>query len=72
MTLPFFQGLKETGYIEGQNVAVEYQFAENEAAWLPALAADLVRQRQDLFAGGRVRSPVGRGASCRSSFTRRA
>ena len=44
-TVPFFQGLKETGYVEGQNVAVEYKFAENEADRLPALAADLVRRR---------------------------
>jgi putative ABC transport system substrate-binding protein len=45
ITVPFFQGLKETGYVDGQNVAVEYQFAENEADRLPALAADFVRRR---------------------------
>jgi len=28
-TVPFLQGLKETGYVEGQNVAVEYRYAEN-------------------------------------------
>ena len=42
VTVPFLQSLKETGYVEGQNVAVEYQYAENQIDRLPALAADLV------------------------------
>jgi putative tryptophan/tyrosine transport system substrate-binding protein len=41
----FRQGLKETGYVEGQNVAVEYRYAENQYDRLPALVADLVRRR---------------------------
>jgi putative tryptophan/tyrosine transport system substrate-binding protein len=40
----FRQGLKETGFIEGQNVVVEYRSAEDQADRLPALIADLVRQ----------------------------
>jgi putative ABC transport system substrate-binding protein len=44
-TVPFLQGLKETGYVEGQNVAVEYRYAENQMDRLPELAADLVRRR---------------------------
>jgi putative ABC transport system substrate-binding protein len=44
LTVPFFQGLKETGYVDGQNVAVEYRYAENQLDRLPALAADLVRR----------------------------
>jgi putative ABC transport system substrate-binding protein len=43
--IPFLQGLKETGYVEGQNVAVEYRYAENQFDRLPALATDLVRRR---------------------------
>jgi hypothetical protein len=41
----FRQGLKDTGYVEGENVAIAYRFAENQADRLPELAADLVRRR---------------------------
>ena len=45
VVLPAFrQGLKDNGYVEGDNVAVEYRFAENQIDRLPALAADLVRR----------------------------
>jgi putative ABC transport system substrate-binding protein len=45
VAVPFLEGLKETGYVVGQNVAVEYRYAENQLDQLPVLAADLVRRR---------------------------
>jgi putative tryptophan/tyrosine transport system substrate-binding protein len=45
MANAFKQGLKETGYVEGNNVAIEYRRAENQYGRLPALAADLVSRR---------------------------
>jgi putative tryptophan/tyrosine transport system substrate-binding protein len=52
----FRQSLKEAGYVEGQNVATEYRWAENQIARLPTLAAELVqRQVSVIVAGG---SPI--------------
>jgi putative ABC transport system substrate-binding protein len=49
-TAAFRQGLAASGYIEGQNVAIEYRFAENQLDRVPALAADLASRQVNLIA----------------------
>ena len=47
----FRQGLKETGYVEGQNIAIEQRWADNRLDRLPDLAADLVRRHVRMIVG---------------------
>ena len=61
----FRQGLVETGYVEGQNLAIEYRWAEGHYDRLPALAADLVGRKADVIpaTGGPVSARAGKNAT---------
>jgi putative ABC transport system substrate-binding protein len=48
----FRQGLRELGWVEGQNIVIDYRFAEGRFDRLPALAAELVRLKVDIIVSG--------------------
>src|SRR5262245_23214218 len=54
----FHQGLRDAGYIAGQNVAIEYRWGEGQYDRLPALAADLVSRKVDVIVTGGGTEPI--------------
>ena len=61
----FHRGLKEAGYVEGQNVAIQYRSADNQFDRLPTLAADLVKQGVSVIVtiGGDTTARVAKSAT---------
>jgi putative ABC transport system substrate-binding protein len=59
----FRQGLKDIGFVEGSNVAVEYRSAENHLDRLPALAAELIRQPVDVIVGNNISALAAKAAT---------
>ena len=63
LVIPFRQGLNEAGFVEGQNVAIEYRYAENQVDRLPALVADLLQRPVALIAGNSTAMLVAKSAT---------
>jgi putative tryptophan/tyrosine transport system substrate-binding protein len=54
----FREGLSEKGYVEGQNLAIEYRWAEGQYAKLPAMADDLIRRKVTVIVAGGSNAPA--------------
>jgi hypothetical protein len=58
----FRRGLREAGFVEGQNATIEYRWAFGEQERLPGLASDLVRKPVSVYYGWRIGSAGGQGS----------
>jgi putative ABC transport system substrate-binding protein len=59
----FREGLKQAGFVEGQDCAIEYRWADNQLDRLPALVADLLRQRVDVIVANTPAALVAKAAT---------
>ena len=63
LVTPFRQGLREAGFVEGQNVAVEYRFANDAGAALRALAVELIRHPVAVLVGDNLAALAAKAAT---------